>query len=133
MSKAKNTKLTLAALIEKKAAREVRANRTEEVFVDSLDGMLTLSVPPKDIVYKSIDMQQEGNSVADTMYSNALVIYHSVELFRDPELLKAYEVSDNIEIVSKILEPYEVNDIAVKVLELGGYSKPGATQADLKN
>ncbi|MBO7747352.1 hypothetical protein I8J29_24510 [Paenibacillus sp. MWE-103] len=130
MGQHRDTKLTLGDLIAAKAAKAERVNRSEEVYIDSLGGTTTMQAPAREVVYKAIDMQGD---TADNVYSNTYVVYNSIPLFRDPELLAAYEVKDNLEIVARLLEPYEINELAGRAMMLGGYAKPEEAAKGVKN
>jgi len=131
MAKDRNVKLALADLIAKKAAKEAAQNRTEEVYVDSLEGSLTIHVPPRSSIYKAMDMG--GDNMEDSMYSNAFLIYHAVKEFQSQELLEAYGVKDNIDIVFSLLTPVEIAEVSTKIMQLSGYAKPEQIQSNLKN
>jgi hypothetical protein len=133
MGISRDTKLTLADLVAKKAAKEARSTQTKDVYVHSLEGNITLEIPTRDTVYKMIDMQGDGSNMADVVYANAFLVYHAVPLFRDPELLEAYDVKDKIEIVGKLLEPFEINEVAGLVMKLAGFTKPEAIEESTKN
>lgn len=127
----RDTKLTLADLIAKKAAKEAEQNRTVDIFVESLGGSITVQNPKKNVVYKTIDMT--GESAEDNMYANAYLVYNSISLFQDKSLHEAYEVKDPIEIVEKLLLPVELKQVADKIMELAGFNKPEDTIENVKN
>lgn len=127
----RDTKLTLADLIAKKAAKEAEQNRTVDIYVESLGGSITVQNPKKNVVYKTIDMT--GESAEDNMYANAYLVYNSVSMFQDKSLHEAYEVKDPIEIVEKLLLPVELKQVADKIMELAGFNKPEDTIENVKN
>lgn len=131
MSMDRGVKLTLSDLIAKKAQKEAAQNRTEDVFIEGLQGCITVHNPDKKILYKAIDMM--GESTEDTIYANAFLIYNAVKDFQSPELLKAYEVKDNVEIVFKLLTLAEISDVATTIMELTGFAKPEQVKKNLKN
>jgi hypothetical protein len=130
MTKTLDKKLTLADLIAKKAEKEAKQNRTEDVYIESLGGHITIQNPPRSVIYKAIDMM--GDSAEDNVYANAYLIYHSVKMFQEKELHDAYEVKDPVEIVGKLLEPVEINEVATKIMTLAGFAKPEDVEKNLK-
>ncbi|MDN4093576.1 hypothetical protein QYF48_12195 [Brevibacillus agri] len=130
MANKRDTKLTLADLIAKKAAKEESSkNKTTSIYVKSLDGELEIEVPNRKIIYQVIDMT--GESMESKMYANAYLVYHSVKLFRQPEMIEGK--SDPVDIVFDMLEPYEIGEIQSKIMELSGFVKPEETFEELKN
>ncbi|MGQ7276640.1 phage tail assembly chaperone [Brevibacillus thermoruber] len=121
MANKRDTKLTLADLIAKKAEKEAQANRSEEMYIESLGGSITVHTPKKSVVFKSIDMT--GDSVEDNMYANAYLVYESVPMFQDKSLHEAYEVKEPVQIVEKLLLPVEIKEVAEKAMELAGFTK----------
>lgn len=130
-NKKKDIKLTLADLIAKKAEKEAQQNKIEDIYIESLGGSITIQSPSKSIVYKAIDMTTD--KIEDKMLANCYLIYNSVKDFQKPELHEAYEIKDPLQIVEKLLEPFEINEVANKIMELSGFSKPEQIEEDLKN
>lgn len=130
-NKKREVKLTLADLIAKKAAKEAQQNRTEDVYIDSLGGSISVHNPNKSVIYKV--MGKMGENIEDNVYANAELIYHSVKYFQNAELLEAYEVKEPVEIVGKLLEPYEINEVATRIMEISGFAKPEEVESNIKN
>lgn len=121
-NKIRDTKLTLSDLIAKKAAKEAAQNFSEDIYVDSLEGCITVTNPGKSALYKCMDMV-DRESTETTIYANAYLIYHSVKVFQDSALQDAYECKDPIEIVGKLLTPVEIGEVATRIIELSGFTK----------
>lgn len=130
-NKERDVKLTLSALIAKKAEKEAARNRSEDMYIESLGGSITVTAPSRSIFYKAIDMTED--TVESQVYSNMFLVYNAVSLFRNQELLDAYEVIDNVDIVDRLLTIAEIKEVANKVMELGGFSKPEEVQEEVKN
>lgn len=130
-NKDRDVKLTLASLIAKKADKEAARNRSEDMYIESLGGSITVTAPNRSVFYKAVDMTED--SVESQVYSNMFLIYNSVSLFRNQELLEAYDVIDNVEIVDRLLTVVEIKEVANKVMELGGFAKPAKEKEELKN
>lgn len=127
----RDVKLTLSALIAKKADKEAARNRSEDMYIESLGGCITIDVPIRSILYKAIDMT--GDTTESQVYANMFIIYNAVSLFRNPELLEAYDIKDNVEIVDRLLTIAEIREVAERVLELAGFSKPEEVKQEQKN
>lgn len=121
-NKSRDTKLTLNDLIAKKAAKEAAQNFSEDIYIDSLEGCITVTNPGKSAVYKCMDMM-DRESTETTIYANAYLIYHAVKVFQDATLQEAYECKDPIEIVGKLLTPIEIGEVAYRITELCGFGK----------
>lgn len=130
-NKDRDVKLTLAALIAKKADKEAARNRSEDMYIESLGGSITVTAPNRSIFYKAVDMTED--TLESQVYSNMFLVYNAVSLFRNQELLEAYEVIDNVEIVDRLLTVAEIKEVANKVMVLGGFSKPEEVQEEIKN
>lgn len=130
-NKTRDTKLTLSALIAKKAAKEAAQNFNEDIYIDSLEGEITLTHPGKKICYKAMDMI--GESTEENLYANCFLIYHAVKLFQDPELHVAYEVKDPVDIVDKLLTVSEIGKVSSRVMELTGFANVNQADDEVKN
>lgn len=126
----RDTKLTLSDLIAKKAAKEAQKTVTAEVFIPSLEGSITVFRPDRHVLYKSGDMS--GETISEKMYANAFLVYNSCKAFQTPELQEAYGVSDPVDIVSEMLDPIEIQEVAEKITQISGWTKVEATQ-EVKN
>ncbi|GIP17763.1 hypothetical protein J40TS1_34050 [Paenibacillus montaniterrae] len=123
----KNTKLTLAALLQKKAAKETQEVKSKEVYVQSLEAEIVLQSVKRNILYKISDTN--GDSTAEKMYANSLAVYHGVPLFQHPDFIGD---GDPVDAVNEVLEPWEISELAVEIMELSGFAKPDLTE-DVKN
>ncbi|MED5017932.1 hypothetical protein P9847_11525 [Paenibacillus chibensis] len=129
----RNVKLTLKDLIAKKAAKQAARNWSEEVFIDSLEGEITVSHPGEKIMFKTFDMVDGSSSAEDAVYANAFVIYHAVKLFQSQELMDEFDVKDNVDIVRHLLTPVEINELAQLIMERSGFAKGEQVKEKAKN
>ncbi|SDT22105.1 hypothetical protein SAMN05444162_3455 [Paenibacillaceae bacterium GAS479] len=132
MSKQRDTKLTLADLIAKKADKQAVKFKSEDVYIDGLGGTVTITVPSKSVIYKAIDMM-DRTSLESVMYANCFLIYNSIKELQSAELLEAYDISDNVLIVDELLTIAEVNELTNKIMVLAGVNKPEEVESELKN
>ena len=124
-----HTKITLKELIARKE-QMLEAKRTpkrQDLFVKSLDGVITIEEPSRAIV---IEAQEMGTDVSD-----AYMVYQcTVEPnLKDTELHKEFGCVEPLEIVDKIFSGGEVVNISKQCLELGGYVDGVSVADTLKN
>lgn len=127
----RDTKLTIADLIAKKTEKLNKQNKTQEYHVESLDGTITIEAPNKKIIYQAVDMRSD--KFEDIMSANIFVVYNSVKFFQDKSLQEAWEVVEPTDVVEKILDIWEINEIATIAMDISGFKKPGQIEDDVKN
>lgn len=114
----KNTKLTLASLIQKKANKATQEVKTKDVYVASLDAEITLSSVKRNVIYNITD--NDADTLEEKMYMNSLVVYHGVSLFQHADFVGDGDPADA---VNDVLEPYEINELAETLMILSGFAK----------
>lgn len=119
MANKQGTKLVLADLIAKKLEKESKRAKTEDVFIKSLGGDITVQVPEDRVVMKAIDVMKDGD-IESVMEAYGYLIYHSVELFKNTELHNEYEVQVPTDIVYKLLELNERLELGDKIMKMSG-------------
>lgn len=100
----KGTKLTLSDLLARKEQREKDQTEYKAVYVDCLDGELTLK---KISLSRFLDMMggiDEGTSPAEAMRAQAELIYQCCPLFQKKELQEAYECVEPTDVVFRVLD-----------------------------
>lgn len=122
-------KLTLAEIIAKKAEKKNKEHTTEDVFVESLGGDITIRRVSKEIVYRALDMM--GETASNNVYANAYIVYHGVAEFQSQELTN--DEKEPVNVVYNLLELYEISDLASKIMKLSGVIKPEDTANEVKN
>lgn len=113
----KKTKLTLEELVRRKVQMlEAKGKpKTEELYIESLDGTITITAPTRALVMDSQNMGD--NAEADA--------YFVLQIVTDPPLTqvaKEYGVAEPIDIVDILFTPGEVSQIAQRGLALAGYN-----------
>ena len=124
-------KLTIKELIAQKEALKSRKKKTANLFVESLEGEITIESPTSDIM---LTAQSEGET--DAVRADRYLVYKCVKdpNLSDKELQEAYGCVEPIDIVKEIFQPGEVSKIAVEIMNLGGYGNSVTKVAsDLKN
>ena len=125
----KKTKLTLDELVRRKAQMlDAKAKqKTEELYIESLDGTVTITAPTRAIIMDAQGM--DDVSVADA--------YFVLQLVTDPPLTqvaKEYGVAEPTDIVDILFTPGEVSQIAQRGLDLAGYNTDGVRPVkEIKN
>lgn len=103
--KEKNTKLTLNEIIKRKIQIEESKKQRKKavVYVDSLQGCVTLIEPEKKLLkdIQKMDNEDEANSYA--LYN--CIIEPDI---KDKSLIEAYECSEPTEIIDKIFTYSEI-------------------------
>jgi len=126
-------KLTVADLIAQKDQLKNKKQRTQPLFVESLDSEIVIREPDPAVAIEAVEMAQdpEKSSLAD-----AYVVYHTVvePNLKDGELQKAYGCAEPTDIVKYIFRPGEITAISGHALQLAGYgSGVRKINQDLKN
>lgn len=114
----KKTKITLDILLARKeqAKEDKRKNNTCELYVQSLDGTITIKPPTRAI------MSDARNTDDDSLADRYLVYQCVVEPnLKDTKLQNAYGCGEPDEIVDKIFELGEVSKIAAECVNMAGF------------
>ena len=97
-------------------ADKVKAKRieTRELYVESLDGTVTITKPSRSIILDSHDLGNEGG--------NSYLVYECVTepSFKDTALQDAYGAT-GYEVLDQILDPGEIDNIAKELMKFAGY------------
>lgn len=125
MSKAVQ-KMTIEKLIKEKAKYAVKMDKTQELFIPSLNASVVVGKPDRSLCMEALKMEDEGD---------AFLVYSCMvePTLKDTELHKVYGCVEPTDIVEKIFEPGEIGSISQKCLEMAGYSNEIKAVEDLKN
>lgn len=125
MSKEKYTKVTLASLVAKAEQRlaDKKKSKTAEIYVKSLDGVITVREPSAELMSDVVKME-------DTW--NAYLLYQCcVEPnLKDSELQEAYACTVPTDIVDILFLPGEVASLSLEIAKLAGYGDGNVTPVD---
>lgn len=127
MSKEKMTKLTLKDLISKKEQVLSGKKKTRNLYIKSLDGIITIEKP-------SLETVVDASKIDSGMESDKYLVYHCIvePNLKDKELQKAYGCVEPTEIL-KIFEDGEISSIAKECMNLAGYNGSVSVVEDIKN
>ena len=107
----KHTRLTLDEMIRRsEQVKEAKnKNKTKELYVESLDGTITITKPM--------------NMDAYSGESDAYLVYECVTEppLKNKQLQQAYGCQEPLDILDKIFEPGEVVNISKAALSFAGY------------
>lgn len=125
-------KLTLTDIIKNKEKYQVKDDVTEDLIIDRLGVSITIRKPERSLCLETIQMAHDPNQ-ADK--SNNFVVYNSIvePNLKDKELQKEFGCVEPTDIVEKIFDPGEVDEIAKACFALSGYGNSVSKVKDLKN
>lgn len=123
----KQTKITLSELLSRKEQmlESRKTKKTKQLYVKSLDGVITVEAPTGDLARDAQDMDN----------GDAYMVYSCViePPLKSKELQEAFECVEPMEIVEKIFEAGEIPQIAVECLRLAGYVDGIKAVDEIKN
>lgn len=112
-----NTKVTLDALMKRKeqAKQANKKYETEELYIPSLDGYITIREP-------SVDICSDATKMDDGYESNRYLVYECVvePNLHDKALQEAYGIVGD-EIVDRVFKFGETTQIAQECMKLAGF------------
>lgn len=112
---AQSKKITTEQLIKKKLERDTQKNATKEIYIDALDGYVTVSNPSDSQRIEFADKTKTGN-YADMLDAYSRLIYDCCPALHDKTLQEEIEVDYPYDTVKAIFSIDEIADIGVKVL-----------------
>ena len=110
-----NKKVSLEQLIKKKLEKDGKKNATKEIYVESLEGYITVTNPSDSQRIEFADKTKSGSYV-DMMEAYEKLIYDCCPMLHSQELQKEIEVDYPYDTVKAIFDTDEIADIGVKVL-----------------
>lgn len=125
-------KLTITELIKNKEKITKGKPKTQDLYVDELDAVITIEKPERSLVLESIELAEDENYDGN---GDEFLVYNIVvdPDLKDPELQKAYECVEPTDIVKKIFDPGTITSIAQEGMKLAGYTSKVTPVDDLKN
>ena len=116
-------KLTLGELIANADKIKAKKAETRDLYVKSLDAIVTITKPSRTTVLDSYEIGEgEGNS---------FLVYECVTdpSFKDAALQAAYGVT-GYDILDQILDSGEIDSIAKEIVDFAGYGKDSVSVVD---
>jgi len=128
----KKTKITLDMLMKRKeqATAAKRKPKTKDLYIESLDGVITIKEPDRGIL-------SDSSAAEDEMLVDRYLIYQCVVSpnLHDPDLIAAYGCKGEPDaIVDEIIAIGEQKNIALECLSLAGFNnKVEVVKAEVKD
>lgn len=125
-------KVSLEQLIKKKLERDGKKNATKEIFVESLNGNITVTNPSDSQRIEFADKTKSGSYV-DMMDAYSKLIYDCCPLLHSGDLQKEIEVDYPYDTVKAIFDMDEIAEIGVKVFNFFDDEEENDADEKLKN
>lgn len=127
-------KITLAELIKNKEKfdRKSKGKKRQEFYLEELDGTVVIEEADAALVAESRELAEDENYEGngdDFLVYNVMVEPN----LKDPDLQKAYECVEPVDIVTKIFGPGTIYSLSVAAMELGGFNHKVTPVDKLKN
>ncbi|MBE6043540.1 MAG: hypothetical protein E7216_04810 [Clostridium thermopalmarium] len=118
MSKENAKKATFKDLIARKLEKEKDEFKTKDIYVSSMDAMLTFKKPKDDMVLDVMDEIGDGQDVRKMVGAFKKLIYLCCDMLQDTELHKELEVVDPFDTVEKIFSLSDILEIGEQLMDL---------------
>lgn len=126
-------KLTVADLLQQKDQLKQKKQRTQTLYVESLDAEIVIQEPTRLLALEALEIAQDRTR---SDKADAHVIYHCViePNLKDPELQKQLGCVEPTDIADIIFRPGEVAAVGGHIMQLAGYGQSvKKLDQDLKN
>lgn len=127
----KTKKLTLEALIARKAQREADKLAFKEVYVDALEGSLTLKKLPA-MRFAAMMGKYDSENFVENLEFEVELVYASCPMLQDKGLQEAYGVKDPLDIVLAVLDD-DLGALGTLAEAITGFYGLGETADAVKN
>jgi len=120
-------KVKLSDLIARADKKKGQPRERKELFIKSLDGIITVEKPDRALCLEAQDMGTEGN---------CYLVYECVAepKLKDSSLQAAYGCIQPLDIVDQIFEPGEIAQLSIELVRMAGYDEGSVRMVeDLKN
>lgn len=118
MSKENAKKATFKDLIARKLEKEKDEFKTKDIYVSSMDAMLTFKKPKDDMILDVMDEIGDGQDVRKMVGAFKKLIYLCCDMLQDTELHKELEVVDPFDTVEKIFSLSDILEIGEQLMDL---------------
>lgn len=118
MSKETAKKATFKDLIAKKLKKDEEQFKTKDIYVKSMDAILTFKKPKDDLAVEAMNDIQNGGDISKMVEAFKKLIYHCCDMLQDTELHKELDVVDPFDTVNKLFDLGEVIGIGEQLMDL---------------
>lgn len=117
MSKETAKKATFEDLLKKKLQREKDRFKTKDIYIVSMDAILTFKKPKDEFIYEVIDDIQDSKDTEKMVAAFKKLIYQCCDMLQDSALQKELGVVDPFDIVDKLFDLGEVISIGEQLAD----------------
>lgn len=125
-------KVSLEQLIKKKLEKDGKINATKEIYVESLNGNITVKNPSDAQKIEHLDKRKTGSYV-DMMEAYTKLIYDCCPMLHSKELQESIGVMYPYDTVKAIFDIDEIADIGVKIINFFDDEDENDADENLKN
>lgn len=118
MSKENAKKATFQDLLAKKLKKEQDQFKIKDIYVSSMDAILTFSKPKDDTVLDIIDEMGNMEDIKKVIGGYKKLIYLTCSMLQDVELHKELEVLDPFDTVDKLFDLGDIMEIGEQLMDL---------------
>ena len=122
--------MTLNDYIAKAKQKEKSVKEFKNIILNNLDGEIVIKKLDDGKILDLMDEMKEDASMRENIGVFKEVVYESVPMLKKKELVENFELTEPIDIVTKIFEIGEIIKISEKILDLYGL---GDLKDDIKN
>lgn len=123
-------KMTLNDYIAKAKQKEQSVKEFKNLILNNVDGEIVVKKLDDGKILDLMDEMEEDASMRENIGVFKEVVYESVPMLKKKELVENFELTEPIDIVTKIFEIGEIIKISEKILDLYGL---GDLKDDIKN
>lgn len=111
--------ITIASLLEKKEQIKKKVNSTKKLYIESLEGEITVREPSRELCTESLGMSHGG----EISRADAHIVYNCVvePNLKDSNLQKEFGCAEPTDIVDILFKAGEVGGIAGQCMDMAGY------------
>ncbi|MDT3415597.1 hypothetical protein QO009_001455 [Brevibacillus aydinogluensis] len=125
--------LTIADLLSEKEKLKRGKRRTANLYIESLDGEITIQEPDRSIAIEALTMAQDDSR---SQMADPYIVYHCVVQpdLKDAQLQKEFGCVEPTDIVGILFRPGEIAAISGHALKLAGFGEGvRKVDRDIKN
>jgi hypothetical protein len=125
--------LTIADLLAEKEKLKRGKRRTANLYIESLDGEITIQEPDRSIAIEALTMAQDDSR---SQMADPYIVYHCVVQpdLKDAQLQKEFGCVEPTDIVGILFRPGEIAAISGHALKLAGFGEGvRKVDRDIKN
>lgn len=123
MSKKTVQKATFKDLIAKKLQKEKDQFKSKEIYISSMDKVLTFVKPKEEVLIDIMDNIREENTMTENLEMTRKLIYHSCPMLQDVELHKELEINDPYDVVRQLFDLADISEIGSELNTLVGFDE----------